>query len=202
MVIRIYVEGGGDNKALKTECRKAFSKFIENAGFDGRMPRVSACGSRNEAYSDFRTAVANKESDEFPMLLVDSEDPVDAGANKWNYLKTRDKWTKPKGTNEDSVHLMVQCMESWFLADKEKLEEYFGKDFKVRSLPKNKNIEQILKKDVYDGLNSASKSTQKGAYDKGSHSFSILETISLQRVRDVSPYANSFFETLDRKTNE
>lgn len=43
--MKIYVEGGGDSKELKTRCRRGFSNFFEKAGLKGRMPRVVACGS-------------------------------------------------------------------------------------------------------------------------------------------------------------
>ena len=46
---RIYVEGGGDAKDLRTRCREGFHKLLENAGFTGRVPRIVASGSRNEA---------------------------------------------------------------------------------------------------------------------------------------------------------
>ncbi|WP_156013419.1 hypothetical protein [Thioalkalivibrio sp. HK1] len=46
MKIKIYVEGGGDIKVLKTKCRKGFRNFFRKAGLDGRMPRVVACGGR------------------------------------------------------------------------------------------------------------------------------------------------------------
>jgi hypothetical protein len=37
---KLFVEGGGyHNQALEAECRQAFSKLLEKAGFCGRMPR-------------------------------------------------------------------------------------------------------------------------------------------------------------------
>ncbi len=51
MKITIYVEGGGDTRRQQTDCRKAFSKFFEKAGFKGKMPTIIACGGRSIAYS-------------------------------------------------------------------------------------------------------------------------------------------------------
>jgi hypothetical protein len=76
MSVKIYVEGGGDQRKLKRECRRAFSKFFEKAEFKGKMPRVVACGSRNDSYADFCTAVKTSSTSELPLLLVDSEAPV------------------------------------------------------------------------------------------------------------------------------
>lgn len=90
MKITIYVEGGGDDSATKGKCRQGFKQFFENASFKGCMPRIIACGGRSQAYKDFCTALALKQSknDERPILLVDSEELVSA-AKKWEHLKNR-----------------------------------------------------------------------------------------------------------------
>jgi len=54
---RLYLEGG-ESKDDKIRCREAFSKLLEKAGFEGRMPRLSACGGRESAFDSFRTAHA------------------------------------------------------------------------------------------------------------------------------------------------
>jgi hypothetical protein len=51
---RIYVEGGGDTDFLRSRCREAVTKLLKNAGFAGRLPRLIACGSRDDAYDDFK----------------------------------------------------------------------------------------------------------------------------------------------------
>ena len=56
MKTTIYVEGGGDTTRLHSELRQGFKTLFENAGFCGRLPKVFACGSRNDAFSDFKTA--------------------------------------------------------------------------------------------------------------------------------------------------
>lgn len=60
-MVKIYAEGGGNAASLKAECRKGFSKFFETAGFKGRMPRVIACGGRQDAYDSFCTAISQGE---------------------------------------------------------------------------------------------------------------------------------------------
>lgn len=144
-MVKLYVEGGGDTASLRKACREGFAKFLQKAGLEGRMPRVVACGSRANAYDSFCTAVFNGEA---AMLLVDSEEPVisDAepgDANKpeswlpWLHLQQRrgDGWNKPPGSNDLQCHLMVQCMESWFLADRDAIKKFFGQGFSENSLP-------------------------------------------------------------------
>ena len=71
----IYVEGGGFTNELRTRCRNAVTSLLAKCGFAGRMPRIIACGSRNEAYDKFVTAHGQSGGD-FAALLVDSEKPV------------------------------------------------------------------------------------------------------------------------------
>ena len=47
--VKLYVAGSGDAKPLKTACRKGFSEFLKKVGLTGRMPRIVACGSRENA---------------------------------------------------------------------------------------------------------------------------------------------------------
>ena len=75
MSIKLYVEGGGDSKELKARCRRGFRKFIEKAGLEGRMPRIVACGGRQNAYDSFVAALdVEGPMGPIPMLLVDAED--------------------------------------------------------------------------------------------------------------------------------
>jgi hypothetical protein len=187
--VRIYVEGGGNTGALKSECRRGFSEFFAKILPVGRQPKVIACGSRNEALDNFRTAL-REHSKEHVVLLVDAEAPVAPEATVWAHLKQRDGWAPPAGATEDNSHLMVQCMESWFLADVETLASYFGQGFQASALPRNPNIEEIAKPLVFRALEAATRQTKtKGSYSKGGHSFAILAVIDANKVRRASPYA-------------
>lgn len=199
MRVKIYVEGGGDGKALRTKCRMGFSIFFENAGLSGRMPRIIACGGRENAFDRFRTAFEQKGTDEFIVLLVDSEDAVADSSQPWEHLAQRDHWVRPSNAAEEQAHLMVRCMEAWFLADVDVLIGYFGSDFKRGALPGNSKIEEIGKDDVLRGLQNASRRCRKGEYRKGHHSFDILQQITPSKVVDVSPHAKRLIDTLREK---
>lgn len=197
----LYVEGGGESKALRMECRKGFRKFLERAGLEGRMPRISACGSRQQAFKDFRNAVSKAGGNDLKLLLVDSEGPVATDSDAWSHLNQRDDWSRPDGANHDSAHLMVQCMEAWFLADRIALAHYFGSGFNQIALPQQAELENVPKADLERGLKSATRDCRpKGEYHKGRHSFAILGRIDPNRVTESSPYANQLVETLRRGT--
>jgi hypothetical protein len=211
--VKLYVEGGGDTASLKAACREGFSKFLERAGLAGRMPRIVACGSRADAYDSFCTAVG---SGDMAMLLVDSEAPVVPVAQlgdatkradrdrwqPWQHLHQRegDRWDKPAGTEDLQCHLMVQCMESWFLADRKALKQFFDPGFKESQLPAAANpAEQVAKATVYQALAKATDACKtKSPYGKGEHSFKLLTLVDPEKVQQVSPWALRLVETLQK----
>ena len=197
--IKIYVEGGGDRKELKTHCRQGFSQFFEKAGFKGRMPSVVACGSRQNAFDNFCTAFKAAGENDLPMLLVDSEEAV--SQSPWEHLKSRDGWDQPKGAEDKQAHLMVQVMESWFLADRQTLARHFGQGFRESALPNQSKVEEIPKQQVFDSLKAATRESCAGAYDKGKHSFDVLRKIDPVKVRTASPFTERLLIALDN-TNE
>ena len=202
-MVKLYVEGGGDTAALHNECRKGFRVFLENAGIKGNQPRIVACGSRTDAYDSFCTALKNGDQ---AVLLVDSEAPVSkkhqAGKPEtwqpWEHLKQRDQWEKPAGASDESCHLMVQVMESWFLADRATLEAFFGQGFKDNALPSETSpIEGIDKESVYAALKKATHACKtKKAYNKGTHSFKLLERLDPDKVIKASPWTKRFVSHL------
>jgi hypothetical protein len=72
--------------------------------------------------------------------------------------------------------LMVQCLESWFLADKAALEKYYGRQFMNDNLPGNPNIEEIPKQDVVDGLKAATRGTDKRARETTTRQNMVLKS--------------------------
>ena len=146
-----------------------------------------------DAYESFETAHAKQDGD--AMLLVDSEAPV-TSQGPWQHLKVRDGWERPDGATDEQCHLMVQVMESWFLADADTLSSFYGQGFRRQALPQNPNVEDVLKQDVLAGLAQATRDTGKGIYNKGADSFAILEKLDPAKVRSASPYADRLISAL------
>ena len=125
-MVKIYVEGGGDGSLLDSLFREGWANFFKAAGLSGRMPRVIRGKGRQNTYKLFNTAVEHPTPDTLPLLLVDSEDPVLPNHTPWEHLKRRDGWDQPAGAGADDAFLMVQVMETWFLADLQAVRTYFG----------------------------------------------------------------------------
>ena len=116
--IAIYMEGGGEGNATKAALRQGMDTFlqpIKEAARDKALPwKLVCCGPRNEAFQRFQNAV-NSSADAVSVLLVDSEGPVKHQSVR-RHLQARDKWNL-SFTPEETVHLMVQTMETWIVAD-------------------------------------------------------------------------------------
>lgn len=53
MSIKLYAEGGGDSKCLRTQCRRGFRKSIEGAGLEDQILSDRAvCLRKNERRAD------------------------------------------------------------------------------------------------------------------------------------------------------
>ena len=192
MSIHLFVEGGGDQRRTQVACRKAFSTFLGRLLGDRPKPRIKASGSRDQAYRDFSRSLTS-DLGAFALLLVDSEDPVLAGNSPAAHLRVRESWAElPDG----KVHLMAQCMETWFLADKGMLAGYYGDGFNESALPRNPKIEEIPKRDVLRGLERSTAQTRKETYHKTRHAFDLLERLDPNAVQKLSPLADAFFKVL------
>ena len=78
------------------------------------------------------------------------------------------------------------------------LEPYYDQGFRKSALPRNPKIEAVPKQDIIKGLEQATRATRKKNYNKGKHSFEILALLDPAKVRRQSPYADRFFEELQR----
>ena len=106
-------------------------------------------------------------------------------------------WDK---SHAESIFWMVEMMESWFHADKDALERFYGSGPKFRrnALSANPNVEQISKKDLKNGLSEATKGTSKGDYydHKTSHGPKLLELIKPELVRKAAPHCQKLFQAV------
>lgn len=213
--IAVYIEGGGNGKEQKAELRRGF-----DALFSQEKSRASdkcmgltfiCCGGRQEAYEAFKNAL-QVNRDRLNALLVDSEtaiaavptDEVQDANIRLTHLRQK-QGTDGRGQGDGwelsanlatRVHLMVQCMEAWIVADPDALEAFYQQNFKKDSLPKRPNLEEESKTDLYAKLKSATKDTQKGEYGKIKHASKLLEKINPGKIADRCPRFTIFREWL------
>ena len=182
----LYIEGGGDNRRLAAQFREGWTRFFRRAGFGGRMPRVIRGGSRQQTFERFETHVSESRSDTVPLLLVDSEGQVAAAHSVWQHLQERDGWTQPEDAGDDQAFLMVQVMETWFVADPHALREIFGAQFAENAFRQWPQLEEVFKETVLDALEKATARCSK-PYAKGKIAFELLAQIDPGLVEAALP---------------
>ncbi len=128
------------------------------------MPKPSASGSRN----------------------IPSEAPVAPGHSPWKHLKASDGWNKPKEAQEDHAFLMVEVMETWFLADRAMLRRFFGSGLRENEFREWSSLEGLPKRQVFKILERATAAC-KTPYSKGRVSFELLEKLSPTEVEKTCP---------------
>ncbi len=195
--VKLYVEGAGQTDFERAQCREAFSTFFAAVdGLAGKRPRTKPCGGRQAAYDAFVIALKTSRQGELPLLLVDSEGPVTPGETVWQHLKTRDGWDRPDGAADDDAFFMAQVMETWFLADKEMLRNYFGQDFNEKHIRQWPSLEAVPKLTVYEVLEKTTAACKKKSYTKGTISFEMLKRLNPTKVENACPHAKKLLDRL------
>lgn len=200
MKVKLYIEGGGDSKEQHVRCREGFRKLFEKAGLTGRMPATVAGGGRGKTFDLFQHAVAQAGNDNLPILLVDSEDPIEvpeSSSIEWAHLKERDGWDRPRGATDDQAQLMVTCMETWIMTDRIALAEFFGSKLREGSLLPLENLETRSRVRVLQSLTQATKNCAN-AYQKGERSFQVLAFLEPETLKQHLPYFQRLIDTLER----
>ncbi|MDB9310587.1 DUF4276 family protein [Aphanizomenon sp. CS-733/32] len=193
--------------------REGFSKFFQELVDIAKEQkiefRIVMCGSRADAYENFKLSLeSNPES--FNILLIDSESPISPDQNSWEHLRNRKEdqsWIRGDNLDydDDQCHFMVQAMESWFVADIDALKGFYGEEFKeekiIRGMGNYQNIEQVSPKTLLVWLESATRHSKHGKYDKKTrrpphHALEILKRLNADIVRQSSPYCDRLFNTL------
>lgn len=199
--IRVYIEGDTTQKgkfntiSLREGFNYFFRELIEKAKAKNITLRLILCGSKYETFKDFLNA-AKVYEDSFVLFLIDSDAPIDEDETPKSFLQKQNPLWHLQDAEENQCHLMIQVMESWFFADKDKLAEFYGQNFNRGALARNRNIERIPKADVESGLANATRNTQKGEYHKTRHGAKILELINPQKVRAAAPHCEKLFKTV------
>ena len=196
--VAIYMEGGGNKGNGRTALRQGMDAFLDPLKEAARAKEIHwkliCCGSRNEAFRGFRNALRNGD-DGIVVLLVDSEGLVQGAPRA--HLHARDRW-ELTGVEDTAVHLMVQTMETWIVADMDTLSGYYGQRFNQRALPRATDLERVGKQDIENSLQRATERTQKGRYRKIAHASDLLKQIDPDTVQARCRHCRRLFDELGR----
>jgi len=67
MVIKIYIEGGGEGQLLDSIFREGWNAFFQKAGLKNKMPRCIRGKGRKNTYDLFVTALKTRKDNELPI---------------------------------------------------------------------------------------------------------------------------------------
>lgn len=166
--MRVYLEGARRlRNPMKTFLRNAISAIHRQSV----TLEIEPCGSRD-------SAIRRCSRDAGSLLLIDSEGE--------DLQQLTDRVAAQTGA-PNRAFFMVQLMEAWFLADRPALETYYGRGLNAGRLPRNPNIEDILKPDVERGLHNATRQCSKGAYNKSEHAPDLLARLNPTAVYCACP---------------
>jgi len=191
-------KGSGNSITLRQGFREFFSKWAKEEKiefkFDIKLP-----GDRGKAVNAFLND-GMRHPEDFPVLLIDSEREKDENKSAKVFLQEDFPNSDFGSVKESQCHFMVQAMESWFLADKERLAACYDAKFNEKALPKHKEIEKIPPKDAIEALKKATKETRngKGEYDKGTDSGKILGEIRPDKVINAAPHCEKLFTEIKK----
>jgi len=196
--VAIYMEGGGAGKESKGALRQGMDGFLEPLKQAARVKAIHwkliCCGPRDEAFRGFQNAL-RRGDDDIVVLLVDSEGPVEAEPSA--HLHIRDGWNL-NDVDDRTVHLMVQMMEAWIVADVDALRGYYGQRLSEAALPRAADLERVRRQDLANQLQRATQRTQKGRYTKIAHASDLLKQIDPDRVKARCRHCRRLFDELGR----
>ncbi|MEO6060554.1 MAG: DUF4276 family protein [Thermoflexales bacterium] len=187
----LYLEGGAQgqhSKSLNMRCQQAFHMLLSRMGFAGRMPRIVACGSRNDAYERFTREHSGNRTG-YVAMLIDSEEPMTDVDKPWDHfarVTTVGKWTRPNSATDEQVLTMTTCMETWIVADQAALVKHYGKRLAASALPSASNLESQTRLDIQKDLERAT-SNCSNAYQKGARSFLVLSVLDPATLEKLLP---------------
>jgi len=200
--VEIYMEGGGSGVDTKRALRQGMEALLgplKQAARNKSMRwKLVACGPRGEAFRRFRHAARTTDG-AVVLLLVDAEGPV--AMEPRAHLKARDGWDMAD-VGAGSVHLMVQTMEAWIVADGDALDRYYGQGFRAGLLPKAADLESVAKSEIERSLHRATERTGKGRYHKIRHARDLLQRVDAERVKARCRHCRRLFDELGRTIDE
>ncbi len=170
--VRIYFEG---HPGLRVPLGSFLAKAVPTA--NGKFKLIAGKG-RDQTIDDYMVAI-RQHREAFLIVLLDS-DQADDG-RLFDRLRQKINWKPSRAVDENSVCWMVQCMEAWFLADRNALRNVFAERLKVRSLPSGVDVETVRQPDVL--LKKATRGARGNPYDKGIHAGKLLALLDPDRVR-------------------
>jgi len=196
----LYMEGGGQQAETKARLRQGIGQFLGN-GLQRRnihfRPKIVVCGSVQNTFKQFNAAILRND-EATCAVLVDADGPVSPAHTPARHLSETRGWQTLDLATDEQIHLMVQTMEAWIIADRDLLVSFYGRHLDEKHLTNRQNVEDVPKAELEQGLKDATRRTQKGAYHKINHASQLLQRLNSDIVAVRAPHFKSLLEFLVR----
>jgi hypothetical protein len=206
--ILVYIEGeggggyAGKRKFLDGEFRKAWKQFLQplaTLAYGQGVTRFQCIPGRGGANTADRFAKPlAQHAGALRILLIDSEKPVKDVAKPWKVLEQE----CPVWADDKNCYLMVQCLETWLLADADSLRTYYNrnkKTFQDNKLKAWGDLEAIPRKTLQNALEEATaECSNPYTHADGNLLIAIVQRDKLLKLNSVA----RLFEHFKDKINE
>lgn len=159
-----------------------------------------AGGPRAETIRDF-LRYCSIEPSSLNVLLIDSEGPVtDTDKYIRDSLRSLSVWDGGVSCSDEQLHLMVQAMEAWFVADPQSLSRRFGQNYSTRHLPSPESAETVSAADLLTAIRRGlPQSRRRRGYDKVSDGVELLRLIDQGVVSRHCGHFRRLWAFLDKR---
>jgi hypothetical protein len=205
--ILVYIEGEGGGgstekrRFLDGEFRKAWKQFLQplaDMASGKGVTRFQCIPGRGGA------STADRFANHLPqhigalrILLIDSEVPVKDVARPWAVLKQK----CPEWADDKNCYMMVQCLETWLLADVDSLRTYYNKHkstFQDNKLKAWANLEAIPRKTLQKALEEATaKCSNPYSHSDGNLLIAIVQREKLLQLKSVARLFTHFADKIN-----
>ena len=210
--IFVYVEGeGGGNKKqpakrhhLDGEFRQAWKQFLQPLADFAKTKGVlffQCIPGRGGSQSLEKFAhPLPTQAGALRILLIDSERPAAEVTKPWKYLP---KCKRPNWADDRSCYLMVQCLETWLLADPEAIRVHYDEKskpcFRPRELKAWPPLETVDRKILQKALEKATENCTRPYF----HAYGnvLIAVVSREKLMKL-PSVERLFKDLKIKIGE
>ncbi len=207
--ILVYIEGegGGEESSSKSRhlagaFRKSWHTFLQPLADLARSKGISLQCVIGHGGSEALKKFSRPLPDQFGalrILLIDSEGPVTDVNKPWSALPVT---KRPDWADDKQCYLMVQCLETWLLADWESIRNHYNKSkpcFRENHLKAWPSLEATDRKNLQRALEAATANCNNPYF----HAYgNVLIAVVRREKLKVLPSVARLFRDLEIKVKE
>jgi hypothetical protein len=197
--ILVYIEGEGGGgtsskrRHLNGEFRKSWKLFLQPLADYARDHGISRfqCipGRGGASTADKFFNPLPQQASALRILLIDSENSVSDVEKPWKMLEQ----DPPTWADDKNCYLMVQCLETWLLADVPSLCDHYNKPkkcFNENKLKAWSNLEKVPRKTLQKALEAATADCPN-PYTHSDGNF-LIAKVEREKLKKLSSVARLF----------